>query len=146
MFLPKIIENSKTLKTHQFFIFFHPKHQKKPRETQVFFNETFLKVPKFHSKILQKPRCFQDFGMKSAKHQWFSKILAQNKRNIISNVFAKNNKKFKNIKNPLVFDIFPSKIFKNPRETQVISMEASSRIQDFIQKSCKNLGVFKILG
>ena len=55
--------------------------------------------------------------MKSAKHQWFSKILAQNERSVISNVFAKNDKKFKNIKHPLVFDTFPSKTSKNPRET-----------------------------
>ena len=82
-----------------------------------FFNENFLKVPKLHSKILQKPRCFQNFGMKSAKYQWFSKILAQNKKNIISNIFAKNDRKFKNIKNPLVFYIFPSKISKKTRET-----------------------------
>jgi hypothetical protein len=33
MFLPRMAENSKTLKTHWFFIFFHPKHQKNPRET-----------------------------------------------------------------------------------------------------------------
>ena len=43
---------------------------------------------------------------------FFSKILAQNKRSVISNVFAKNNRKFKNLKNPLVFYIFPSKISK----------------------------------
>ena len=45
---------------------------------------------------------------------FFSKILAQNERSVVSNVFAKNNRKFKNLKNPLVFYIFPSKTSKKP--------------------------------
>ena len=43
---------------------------------------------------------------------FFSKILIQNERSVVSNVFAKNNRKFKNLKNPLGFYIFPSKTSK----------------------------------
>ena len=77
---------------------------------------------------------------------FFSKILAQNERSVVSNVFAKNNRKFKNLKNPLVFYIFPSKTSKKLGKHRFFSMEASSRFQDFIQKLCKILGIFKILG
>jgi hypothetical protein len=75
------------------------------KECRISVNSTYLDITCHHTFY----NCLYNYDL-----FFFSKILAQNEGSVVSNVFAKNGRKFKNIKNPLVFYIFPSKTSKKP--------------------------------